>query len=72
MIDIPVAPYNCDFITDFADNIYNYIHDAYYKTNKEMYQKYNTRLEECIKICNFGQRKSALCSLRKELCDMAN
>ena len=67
MIEIPNGPYNCDFITDFCDNIYDFIHKKYYKSNPNMYQYYNNKLDDCLKIKDFSRRKASFYSLRKEL-----
>lgn len=67
MIEIPRGPYICDFITDFMDNIYHFIHDKWYKSDKNMYNFYTSELDNCIKIKDFIQRKKALYTLRSEL-----
>lgn len=67
MIEIPKTPYNCDFVTDFTDNIYDYIHDKWYKTDRIMYNKYDDLLNNCIRIKDFRERLAELYKLRKEL-----
>lgn len=67
MIPLPDAPYTCDFITDLSDNISDYVHKTYYKTDKKLYDEYNKRLDVIAKEKDFRRQRSALYYFRSEL-----
>lgn len=72
MIEIPTAPYNGDFMTDFINNIYDYIHITYYKADKKKYNEYTDKLDKGLKIKDYRQQRGYLHALMHEINNNSN
>ena len=66
-IEIPTAPYNGDFVSNFTQNISNFIHDNYYRTDKVKYNELNAKLDKVLKIKDFRQQRGYLYALMHEI-----
>ena len=66
-IEVPSSPFNGDFISHFIINIYDFIHDSYYKTDKKKYNELNERLDKVLKIKEYKNQRAYLYALMNEL-----